>query len=91
MKVFPCLSGIIVTWEVVNFLVGLHAGKEFRLDMIVGPAEVEGQPLGRVGLHVPLVLLGDVFHDGILGLCMGRELPLTLTTILCFLVLDWLL
>lgn len=75
----------------VNFLVGLHAGKEFRLDMIVGPAEVEGQPLGRVGLHVPLVLLGDVFHDGILGLCMGRELPLTLTTILCFLVLDWLL
>lgn len=91
MKVFPCLSGIIVTWEMVNFLVGLHACEEFRLNMIVGPAEVEGQPLGRVGLHVPLVLLGDVFDDCILGLCMGRELPLTLTTILCFLVLDWLL
>lgn len=30
-----------VTWEVIDFLMGLHAGKEIGLDVIVGPAEVE--------------------------------------------------
>lgn len=51
----------------VDFLMGLHASEEFRLDMVIGPADVEVKGSGRVGLHVPLVLFGNMLDDGILS------------------------
>ncbi len=51
----------------VDFLVGLHAGEEFWLDVVVGPADVEVEGGGGVSLHVPLMLFGDMFDDGILS------------------------
>lgn len=67
---------------------GLHAGKEFRFDVVVSPADVEVEGGWRVGLHPPLVLFGDVFDYGILSFYMREGLPLTLIIILCFLELN---
>jgi len=53
---------------VVDLLVSLHAREEFRLDVVVGPAEVEVEALDGVRLHVPLVLLGHMLHHCVLGL-----------------------
>lgn len=64
----------------------LHAGEEVGLDVVVGPAEIEVEIGEGVGLQEPLVLLGDVFHDGVLSVCIGRRIPLTLMTSLFFLL-----
>jgi hypothetical protein len=52
---------------VVNFLVGLHACEELGLNVVVGPAEVEGEVLNGISLQVPAVLFGNVLHDCVLG------------------------
>ncbi len=75
----------------VDLLVSLHAGEEFGLDVVVGPAQVEVQVHHRVRLHVPPVLLSDMFDDSVLGFWVGESVPATLMTILCFLVENWFL
>lgn len=75
----------------VDLLVGLHACKEFWLDVVVSPADVKIEIENRVGLHDPLVLLGYVLDRGILGFCMRRGVPATLMMILCFLPAIWFL
>lgn len=75
----------------VDLLVRLHACEQFRLDVVVGPAEVEVEVGDRLGLQVPLVFAGDVFNDGVLGVCMGGGVPLTLMTSLFLLLANWLL
>lgn len=72
--------------EVVDLLVGLHACEEVGPDVVVGPAEVEGEVGERVGLQEPPVLLGDVLDHRVLGVCMQAGVPLTLITSLCFLL-----
>lgn len=80
-----------VTWEVIDFLMGLHAGKEIGLDVIVGPAEVEVQIGEGVGLQEPFILLGDVLDHRVLRVCMGDAVPLTLMTSLFFFDAQWAL
>ena len=75
---------MVPTWKVVDLLMRLHAGKEFRLDVIVSPAEIEVEIGEGVGLKEPFILFGDVLDHGVLGVCMGEVLPLTLMTNLFF-------
>ena len=82
---------MVPTWKVVDLLMRLHAGKEFRLDVIVSPAEIEVEVHYGVCLHVPPVLLGDVLDHGVLGFCVSWRVPATLMTILCFFVENWFL
>lgn len=74
------------SWEVVDFLVGLHAGEEIGLDVVVSPADVEVEVGEGIGLQKPLVLFGDVLDDGVLRVLMGKGVPLTLITSLFFLL-----
>ena len=55
------------TWEVVDLLMRLHPGEEIGLDMAIGPAEVEVKVGDWLGLHEPLIFLGEMLDDGILG------------------------
>ena len=68
----------------VDFLVWLHACEEVGLDVIVGPAEIKVEIGEGVGLKEPFILFGDVLDHGVLGVCMGEVLPLTLMTNLFF-------
>lgn len=72
--------------EVVDLLVGLHAGEEVGLDVVVGPADVEVEVGEGIGLQEPAILLGDVLDHRVLSVCMQAGVPLTLITNLCFLL-----
>lgn len=69
----------------VDFLVGLHAGEEIRLDVVISPADVEVEIGEGVSLKEPFILLGHVLHHCVLSICVTEELPLTLMISLFFL------
>ena len=75
----------------IDFLVGLHPGKEFRLDVVVGPADIKIKIGDGLGLHKPFIFFSDVLDNGILCFCMEGYVPLTLIAILFFLLLNWFL
>lgn len=75
----------------VDLLVRLHSGKELGFDVIVGPADIEVEVGDRVGLQPPFIFFGNVLYHCVLCFCMLRDVPLTLMTTLCFLVLIWFL
>lgn len=50
----------------VYLLVRLHAGKEVRLNVVIGPADVKVKVCEWVSLEKPFILPGDVFDDSVL-------------------------
>lgn len=70
----------------VDLLMGLHAGEEVGLDVVVSPAEVEVEIGEGVGLQEPLVLLGHVLDHCVLGVWMREAVPATLMMSLLFLL-----
>ena len=79
------LDGRCSTWEVIDFLMGLHSCEEIWFDVVVGPAQIEGEISEWFCLQKPFILFGDMFDDSVLCICVGLGLPLTLMTSLFFL------
>ncbi len=57
----------VITWKMIDFLVRLHPGKQILFDVIISPAHIKIKVTDWFGEHVPLVFLGHVFHNSILG------------------------
>lgn len=56
------------TWEMVDFLVGLHLAENLWLHAVIGPADVEGEGVDGGVVEGPVHdLLAEVLHDGVLG------------------------
>ena len=75
----------------IDFLVGLHPGKEFGLDVVIGPADIKIKIGDGFCLHKPFIFFSDVLDNGILCFYMEEHVPLTLMAILFFLLLNWFL
>lgn len=73
------------TWEVIDFLVGLHAGKEIGLDMVISPADIEVEIGEWVSLKKPFILFGHMLNHCVLCICITSKIPLTFITTLFFL------
>lgn len=56
------------TWEVIDFLVWLHPREEIGFDVVIGPAQIEGEIGEGFGLQEPFILAGDMLDDSILGI-----------------------
>ena len=57
----------ICTWKMIYFLVGSHFLEDFQLGNTINPGDVKVHTGDRIYNEVPLVLLRDMFNNGILG------------------------
>ncbi len=54
------------SWEVINFLIGLHSCKDLLSTVSINPAYVEVKVADRFSGDVPLKFFGDKPHDRVL-------------------------
>ena len=75
----------------IDFLMRLHACKQFRFDMTISPTQIKVKIKDRLSLQQVFIFFSHMLNNSILRFYISQEVHATLTTILCFLFVSWLL